>query len=168
MTDTSNAAVTYATTTATHIEINSQDWLLTGVQTLKIKAVTDNGEDVQPHTFQVTFMDTCGSLVPTISESPFAGGTTTFNLLQDTSVNVALPSVTVTPAGCLFTTSWAIKRVSDDQDMTTLLSSVYAISGSNLVLSHTVSDFAQRKILFGSDVYYLIGTVSDSHSTQTS
>ena len=52
--------------------------------------------------------------------------------------------------------------------MPTLLSSVYAISGSNLVLSHTVSDFSQRKTLFGSDVYYFIGTTSDSHSTQTS
>ena len=113
VTDNSNVAVAYATTSASHIEINSQDWALSGVQNLIITAVTDNGEDAQPHTFQVTFMDTCNSLVPTISEGPFAGGTTIFNLLQDTSVNVALPAVTVTPAGCQFTTTWAIKRLSD-------------------------------------------------------
>ena len=110
----------------------------------------------------------CKDIIPTITESPlFAGGTTTFDLLQDTSVNVALPTLILSPAECSFTTTWAIKKLSDDQDMITLLPSVFGFSGSNLVLSHTVNDFAQRKSLFGSDVYYLIGTLSNSASTQT-
>ena len=107
-----------------------------------IKAVTSNAEKLQPHTFAITFMDTCSTLVPTITEDPFVGGTTTFDLLQDTSANIVLPTVTMTPAGCAFTTSWAIKRQSDNIDMTTLFSSVFAIVDPNLTLTHTISDFA--------------------------
>ena len=47
---------------------------------------------------------------------------------------------------------------------------VYAFAGSTpeqLMLTHTPSDYAQRLALFGSDLYYFEGTLSDAASTKT-
>lgn len=101
-----------------------------------------NGQNIESHTFKVTFFDTCPTLIASLTESPFAGGTTNFGLLHETSKRIALPTVTVTPTGCNFPITWAIKRVSDGQDMTTFLPSVFSITATRVVLSHVVSDIA--------------------------
>ena len=116
------------------------------------------------------FSDTCRdvSFTPTVSENTFSGGTTTFNLLLETTKTITLPTLTVTPAGCNYVTTWQVKLKSDNTDQVLTLSSVFSISGSNLALSHTVSNYAQRITLFGNKAYYFIGTIDDFASTQSS
>ena len=67
---------------------------------------------------------------------------------------ITLPGVTITPAGCLFTISWAMKRVVDNSNMITGMSINFAIAIPNLVISHVVSNYEERKTLFGNEAYF--------------
>ena len=115
----------------------------------------------------ITFYDTCATLTPTVVENTFSGGITVFNLLTDTSKSITLPTLTVTPADCAFTMTWVVKRTADNQDMAVAMSSVFAISGSNLQLSNTVSDYTLRKSLYGNMPLYFLGTINDQANTQS-
>ncbi len=59
-----------------------------------------------------------------------------------------------------YTTTWTVHLKSDDSDMTVAQPGVFAIADPNLTLTHTVSDVAQRKSLFGFSTYYFIGSTS--------
>ena len=47
----------------------------------------------------------CTDLAITISEDAWGGGTTTFDLLDESSKTIALPTLTISPAGC-YTSTW--------------------------------------------------------------
>ena len=100
------------------IDISSTDWSLNGnTYRIKIKAKLSSGGLSAEHFFQVRFMDTCSSLTPTVSEASWPGGTTVYNLAMESSKQIALPSVTVTPAGCNFGIDWVVLRQSDSANM---------------------------------------------------
>ncbi len=100
----------------------------------------------------------CYDLPYTIVEDAFTGDTT-FDLLSETTKDITLPTLTISILGC-YTTTWTVHLKSDDSDMTVSKPGVFAIADPNLALTHTVSDVAQRKSLFGSYTYYLIGSTS--------
>ena len=105
-----------------------------------------------------------------VTEGAWSVATTTFDLLQDTSVAVTLPTVTATPVGC-FSITWKMHRLSDSVDMEVSTPTVYSIAtgATDLTLTHTVSDYAARLALFSAPVsYYFEGTFSDSIPTVTS
>ena len=87
-------------------------------------------------------MDTCNSLHPTVSVNTYAGGTTSFDLLIDTTKTVTLPTLSITPVGCSFIYTMAVFRTNDNKNMVSELPTVFAISTPNLVLSHTPSNVA--------------------------
>ena len=113
------------------------------------------------------FGESCASIPPTITEDPFTGGTTTFDLLVDTTANILLPTLSATPEGC-YSKVWTVSRVSDNSDMELNQPTVYVITDPNLVLSHTVTDYAARLTLFGSESLQFQATLSDDLSTPTS
>ena len=84
----------------------------------------------------------CTDKTISITENSWISGTTTFDLLEDTSRNIALPTLTINPVGCAFTTTWKVMRKSDDADMTLIFPTVFAITAPNLVLSHTIVNFS--------------------------
>ena len=47
----------------------------------------------------------CTDLADTISEDAWGGGTTTFDLLAESSKTIAMPTLTISPASC-YTTTW--------------------------------------------------------------
>ena len=76
--------------------------------------------------------------------------------------------ITVTPAGCEFTTTWSIHRASDNADMEVVKSTIFTISAASLDLVHTVSNYAQRISQYGNTAYYFKATISDSKNTESS
>lgn len=97
------------------------------------------------------FGKSCQDLPVTIIEDPYSnqGVTTNFDLLLDTTKNIVLPTLNITPTGCVDTT-WTVHLQSDNTNMVTAKPTIFAINDPNLTLTHTISDFAQRKSLFGS------------------
>ena len=85
----------------------------------------------------------CSDEPYSITEPTWTPATTTFNLLSDATKNIAHPSLTITPDPC-YKTTWSMKKKSDNTDMLTTAASTYANSGNNLVVTHTVSNFANR------------------------
>lgn len=84
----------------------------------------------------------CTEQASTIVEDPWnSGETLTFDLLKDTSKQIILPTMTITPDPC-YMTSWSVFDSSTNQDVISL--SVFAISASNLVISHTIMRFDKR------------------------
>ena len=102
-----------------------------------------------------------------MSEGLWSVGTTTFDLLSDTSKNILLPTITITPITC-YATTWQMFRTSDNQDMVVALSSVYSIVSPNLVIAHTVSNFANRLAYFGSTTFYFRGSTDTASPTISS
>ena len=100
-------------------------------------------------------------------EDPYPLVTHDFDLLVDTSLNINLPTYTSTPTGC-FDPLWTINRKSDDTDMEFLYPSVFGFSDTELEVTHTISDFVERKNLFGLDDYYVFASNFLGGSTATS
>ena len=115
------------------------------------------------------FGPSCIGVTPTFTEDAYAGTgvTTTVELLSDTFVQIALPTITVTPAGCL-SVSWQAAKTVDSTDMVASKPAVYAISAASLDISHVVTDFLLRRDLFGTLSLHFQGTVSDSPPSSTS
>lgn len=106
---------------------------------------------------------------PSYTEDAYPGGTTTFDLLTDTSATIALPTISGIIASC-YTLTFKVYRQWDNQDMEALLPAVFAIGATDMTITHVVSDYAERHSLFGSEVYYFRGTVTvpGSPTSQTS
>ena len=79
--------------------------------------------------------------------------------MSETTKDITLPTLTISILGC-YTTTWTVHLKSDNSDMTVSKPGVFAIADPNLALTHSVSDLAQRKSLFGSSTYYFIGSTS--------
>ena len=102
-----------------------------------------------------------------IVEDAYIGGVTIFDLFTDTPETIAVPTLTISPAGCSFTATWAVKRKFDNLDMVATSPNVFALTPSYLVVSHDVNVVAYKKILSLSTAYYFIGTINDALSTKT-
>lgn len=109
----------------------------------------------------------CSDLSYTISEDTWIASTHTFDLLQNTSLQIVLPTLTITPDPC-YTTTWSILRTSDSVDMVADKSTVFSISDPNLTISDTVSNFADRLALYGTTVFHFKGSTSTSTPTISS
>ena len=140
----SSTLLPYIIESGLSISINSQNWSLktASPHTVKISAELNNSQKLLTHTFTVNFFDTCASLTPTVITNLFTSATIPFNLLALTGKNIALPTLTITPAGCNFKLTWKVKRKSDDADMTFIFPTVFAITQPNLVLSHIILNFS--------------------------
>ena len=99
----------------------------------------------------------CTDKTSTVTKDIWAveGTTVTFDLLAETTKDVAHPTLTITPCGC-YQTTWELVRVSDSTNMVTwepnfftLTSPSYsattgAYDAGKLNLSHTIMDYAMR------------------------
>ena len=116
-------------------------------------------------------MAKCDIATLTIESSSWTVSTQIVNLLADTNISVNYPTITaVKPTGCSYSvTSWVAKQTSDDQDVTLVFPGVFTLNDSNnrLDISHTGSDIAKRKTLFGNRSFYFKGTVNNPSSTMT-
>ena len=90
----------------------------------------------------------CPASASSIDSVTFAGATIAYDLVKDTSVNVSLPTASISPTGC-FTTTWKLHKTAGDSDLSATEPSVYTISSPNLVINLTPSDYAMRKSKFG-------------------
>ena len=73
-----------------------------------------------------TFTITCPDNASIVEEA-YNGGVTIFDLLADTSKTIAVPTLTISPAGCSFAVTWAVKRNFDNLDMVNTSPTVFAI-----------------------------------------
>ena len=123
---------------------------------------------MQQHSFAINFYDTCSTLTPVLVESAFSGGSTSFDLLSESTKSIPLPAnPMIKPIGCNFSITWKVRRASDDADMTVLLPLNFAISNPNLVVTHSPDNYPWRHSLFSTTSFYFQGTVSDAGATKT-
>ena len=73
-----------------------------------------------------------------------------------------MPTLTISPAGCSFTATWAVKRNFDNLDMLATSPNVFALTPSYLVVSHDANDFVYKKIFSLSNAFYFVGTINDA------
>lgn len=141
-----------------------------GGSRVKLVFTSSNATEMRQLCGVSIFGTDCTTETPVVTEGAWGLATTTFDLLQDTSKLINLPTATATPTGC-FSVTWNAYRQSDAVDMEVDSPTVYSIptGAIDLYLSHTVSDYAARLALFSGPVnYYFEGTFSDSVPTMTS
>ena len=109
----------------------------------------------------------CTDKTHSITENSWTQSTVTFDLLKDTSKNIPLPTLTITPDPC-YTTSWKVYKTADNTDMLAAMSSVYSITSPNLVVAHDIADYAQRKTLYGLTQLFFKGTTNTATPTVSS
>ena len=68
--------------------------------------------------------------------------------------------MTYNPSQCQQLT-WKVYRTSDGADMEATLPAVFSVGATHLTISHTVSNYSERKNLFGEDNYYFKGVIDD-------
>ena len=88
---------------------------------------------------------------------------------MDTTVQVALPTVTYFPDFCT-TLTWSVYRTNDVKDMLATMPSEFYItdtSATDLTIAHLASDFDVRKELYGQNNFYFVGRMDDTASHET-
>ena len=110
----------------------------------------------------------CTDKTVTITENSWTSGTTTFDLLEDTSKNIALPTLTISPDLC-YATVWSVFRLTDNQNMVTAAPTSFTFLDPNLIITHDVASFTKRFWFFEkSSTFYFKGTTETAAPTHSS
>lgn len=91
--------------------------------------------------------DPCAASL-TVTEDPYVDPNETFDLLLDTALSIALPTVSITPAGC-YSVAWTVHLTSSEVDMAVTYPSSFVIGATDLQILHSPSVVADRLTLFG-------------------
>ena len=76
------------------------------------------------------FAPDCKLKAYTVTEDAWAGATTTFDLLKDTSKTIAVPTLTISPVGC-YVTTWTAHKQADNANVVSTMSSVFSFATSS-------------------------------------
>ena len=103
----------------------------------------------------------CDSIAPSITQPTPTTTTVAFNLLTETTLTVALPTVLGTPIGC-FTSTWKLYYTSDGSEKGVTFTS------NEMTLTHDITSVSDRITQFTSGTdYYLQATYDDNLGSQT-
>lgn len=108
----------------------------------------------------------CSGAIFDFVEDAYNVAATEFDLLADTSAQIALPTVQYSPMGCQALT-WKVYRVSDGADMEADMPSVFQIGATHLTIMHNIDSFGERLGLYGHDDYFFKGSINDVGYKQT-
>ena len=110
--------------------VDTRDWSLKQASpiTIRIETKLSNGSLVAPHTFTITFNYDCNYLTPDVSSSTWVALSITHDIVTDAQKDITLPTVTIGPSDCSFTTTWYLLRVSDDKSMLSKYSTLFTFT----------------------------------------
>ena len=111
----------------------------------------------------------CSGIIDSFIEDPYTSSAIQLDLLTDTTVQKALPTVTYFPDFCT-TLTWSVYRTNDGSEMLATMPSVFYIadaSATDLTIAHIASDFSVRKELYGQNDFYFVGRMDDTASHET-
>ena len=95
---------------------------------LSIYAILNNGQEIDTHTFTISFTYDCFSLNPVVETIEQATSAVSFDLLTDDIKKVALPTLSIAPNDCEYKVDWTLRRKFDDRDMVAAFPSIFSLT----------------------------------------